>query len=263
VLRRFDEATEYAQHPRANGDLDRYRDRYDDRSQSAIASGARRDLMVVEKRRVAHPLRRRRARRGAGDQLREEILDAATDLLLETGNEKGVSIRSVAQRVGVTPPSVYLHFAAKDELMNTVCARHLDRLGEVMLRAATDRTSPVDGLRAQGRAYVRWAVDNPELYRIAAMGRGRPGNDVDRALKSCVSAQLSISIQTLMTEGIYPQGDPAAVALELWAAAHGVASLLVSRPYFPWGDVEEFADRVMTAVCLGHIMAAGAASRMT
>jgi AcrR family transcriptional regulator len=219
--------------------------------------------MVVEKRRVAHPLRRRRARRGSGDLLRDEILDAATDLLLEKGNEKGVSIRSVAQRVGVTPPSVYLHFAAKDELMNTVCARHLDRLGEVMRRATTDRTSPVEALRAQGRAYVRWAVDNPELYRIAVMGKGWPDNDVDRALKSCVSAHLSTSIQTLMTEGIYPQGDPAAVALELWAAAHGVASLLLSRPYLPWGDIEEFADRVMTAACWGHITAADAASRRT
>ena len=200
--------------------------------------------MVVGKRRVvAQPLRRQRAPRGSGAQLREEILDAATDLLLQTGDEKAVSIRSVAQRVRVTPPSVYLHFAAKDELMNAVCARHLERLGEVMLRAATDHTSTIERLRAQGRAYVRWAVDNPELYRIAVMGRGRPDNDVDRALKSCVSAHLGTSIQTLMTEGIYPQGDPAAVALELWAAAHGVASLLVSRPYLPWGDITEASHR--------------------
>jgi AcrR family transcriptional regulator len=220
--------------------------------------------MVVEKRRVvAHPRRRQRARRGSGGQLREEILDAATDLLLQTGNEKAVSIRSVAQRVRVTPPSVYLHFAAKDELMNAVCARHLERLGEVMLGAAMDHTSMIEGLRAQGRAYVRWAVDNPELYRIAVMGKGRPGNDVDRALKTCVSAHLCTSIQTMMTEGIYPHCDPAALALELWAAAHGVASLLVSRPYLPWGDIEEFADRVVTAACWGHIMAPGAASRRT
>jgi len=220
--------------------------------------------MVVGKRRVvAQPLRRQRAPRGSGAQLREEILDAATDLLLQTGDEKAVSIRSVAQRVRVTPPSVYLHFAAKDELMNAVCARHLERLGEVMLRAATDHTSTIERLRAQGRAYVRWAVDNPELYRIAVMGRGQPDNDVDRALKSYASVHLCTSIQTLMIEGIYPQGDPAAVALELWAAAHGIASLLVSRPYLPWGDIEEFADRVITAACRGRIMAPGAASRKT
>jgi len=55
-------------------------------------------------------LRRSRAPRGSGDLLRREILDAATDLLLETGHARAVSIRSVAQRVGVTPPSIYLHY---------------------------------------------------------------------------------------------------------------------------------------------------------
>jgi len=69
------------------------------------------------------PLRRRRAPRGSGDQLRDEILGAATDLLLETGDEKAVSIRSVSQRVGVTSPSIYLHFADKDALLDAVCAR--------------------------------------------------------------------------------------------------------------------------------------------
>jgi hypothetical protein len=59
-----------------------------------------------------------------------------------------------------------------------------------------------------------------------------------------------------MAEGIYPHDDPAAMALELWAAAHGVASLYVSRPYFPWGRIEEFADRVVTAACMGHITSA-------
>ncbi|AGB24586.1 transcriptional regulator [Mycobacterium sp. JS623] len=219
--------------------------------------------MVEKGHAAARRGRRQRARRGAGDQLREEILDAATDLLLQTGSEKAVSIRSVAQRVRVTPPSVYLHFPAKDELLNAVCARQLERLGEVMLRAATGHASAIEGLSAQGRAYVRWAVDNPELYRIALMGRGRPGNDVDRALTSCVFAYLCTEVQKLMTEGTYPQGDPAAIALELWAAAHGAASLLVSRPYLPCGDIDDFADRVMTAACWGHIMTPGAASHTT
>src|SRR6185295_14050813 len=67
------------------------------------------------------PLKRRRAPRGSGDQLRDEILDATTGLLLETGHAKAVSIRSVAQRVGVTPPSIYLHFADKEALLDAVC----------------------------------------------------------------------------------------------------------------------------------------------
>ena len=56
-----------------------------------------------------------------------------------------------------------------------------------------------------------------------------------------------------MAEGTYPQGESTVYALELWTAAHGVAALLISRPYLPWGDAEDFADRVLRAVCCGHI----------
>jgi AcrR family transcriptional regulator len=204
------------------------------------------------------PLRRRRAPRGSGQQLRDEILDATTELLLETGHAKAVSIRSVAQRVGVTPPSIYLHFADKDALLDAVCARYFEKLDEDMQRVASqsgpDQPSTIDVLRAQGLAYVRFAMKTPELYRIATMGEGRPGSDVDVTLNSSAFMHLRTAVESLMAEGIYPPGDPTTMALELWTAAHGVAALLISRPYLPWGDAEEFADRVMGAVCCGHIV---------
>jgi AcrR family transcriptional regulator len=199
-------------------------------------------------------VKRRRAPRGSGEHLREEILDAATDLLLETGHAKAVSIRSVAQRVGVTPPSIYLHFADKDALLDAVCARYFEKLDEEMQRVAAGQPSAIDVLRAQGLAYVRFATETPELYRIATMGEGRPGSDVDVTLNSSAFLHMRGSIEALIAEGIYPPGDPTMLALELWTAAHGVAAMLISRPYLPWGDVEAFADRVLRAVCCGHIM---------
>lgn len=200
------------------------------------------------------PLKRRRAARGSGDHLREEILDAATGLLLETGHAKAVSIRSVAQRVGVTSPSIYLHFADKDALLDAVCARYFEALDQVMQQVAVDQPSTVDRLRAQGLAYVRFATANPELYRIATMGEGRPGSDVDLTLNSSAFVHMRASVESLMAEGVYPVGDPTMAALELWTVAHGVAALAISRPYLPFGDVEAFADRVMRSACCGHIV---------
>jgi AcrR family transcriptional regulator len=199
-------------------------------------------------------MKRRRAPRGSGEQLREEILDATTELLLETGHAKAVSIRSVAQRVGVTPPSIYLHFADKDTLLDAVCAGYFEKLDEEMQRVAADQPSMIDVLRAQGLAYVRFALKTPELYRIAMMGESREGSDVDMALNTSAFVHMRNSIESLIEECIYPPGDPIAKALELWTAAHGVAALLISRPYLPWGDVEEFADRVLRSVCIGHIV---------
>ena len=203
---------------------------------------------------TVRPLKRRRAPRGSGEQLRDEILDAATDLLLETGHAKAVSIRSVAQRVGVTPPSIYLHFADKDALLDAVCARYFEKLDEEMQRAAVNQPSAIEVLRAQGLAYVRFALKTPELYRIATMGEGSPGSDVDVALNSSAFEHMRSAIEALMAEGVYPAGDSTAFVMELWAAAHGVAAMLISRPYLPWGDAEEFTDRVLRAMCAGHIM---------
>ena len=42
------------------------------------------------------------------------------------------------------------------------------------------------------------------------------------------------------------------LALELWAAAHGIAALLIAKPYLPWGDPEVVAERVLRAAAMGH-----------
>jgi AcrR family transcriptional regulator len=203
---------------------------------------------------TVRPLKRRRAARGSGEHLREEILDAASHLLMKTGHAKEVSIRAVAQRVGVTPPSIYLHFTDKDALLDAVCARYFEHLDEVMQQVARDQPSTIDRLRAQGLAYVRFAMQNPELYRIATMGEGRPGSDVDVTLNSSAFVHMRASIESLMVDGVYPQGDATMAAMELWTVAHGVAALLISRPYLPFGDVEEFADRVLSSACCGQIV---------
>lgn len=200
------------------------------------------------------PLKRRRAARGSGEHLRDEILDATTELLMETGHAKSVSIRSVAERVGVTPPSIYLHFADKDALLDAVCARYFEALDQVMQQVVIDQPSTIDRLRAQGLAYVRFATANPELYRIATMGEGRAGSDVDVTLTSSAFVHMRATIESLMAEAVYPPGDPTMAALELWTVAHGVAALAISRPYLPFGDVEAFADRVMRSACCGHIV---------
>ena len=198
--------------------------------------------------------RRQRATRGSGEQLRAEIVEATTELLLEVGHAKAVSIRAVAQRVGVTSPSIYLHFADKDALLDAVCARYFERLDQVMQQVVSDQPTNIDRLRAQGLAYVSFAMRNPELYRIAMMGEGRPGSDVDLTLNSSAFVHMRESVEALMAEGVYPPGDATIPALDLWTVVHGVVTQLISRPYLPFGDVEEYADRVMSAACAGQIL---------
>lgn len=197
-------------------------------------------------------LRRRKSPRGSGEQLRAEILTAATDLLLESGDESAVSIRAVAGRVGVTPPSIYMHFADKDTLIDEVVAHYFTRLDEVMRRAGAEQENTWRAAHAQGMAYVRFAVENAELYRVATMKVGAEGTDADEVLGESAFVHFAETIERLMDEGLVDKGDPTPVVLELWTAAHGVAALMIAKPYLPVGDAYDLAERVLTSVCLGR-----------
>jgi len=196
--------------------------------------------------------RRHRAARGQGEALRGEILAAARDLLAETGNQDAVSVRAVAERVGVTTPSIYLHFKDKDDLLDAVCAEVFEVLAVALAEAAAEGNSPIERLAAQGQAYVRFALEKPEHYRLAFMVAGEPRN-VDSVLSDNCFGQLLTTVQECIDAGIFPSGPegPLRIGLDLWAAAHGLASLLIYKPWLPWGDVEEAVRRVLRASIVG------------
>ena len=195
--------------------------------------------------------RRRRSQRGNGEQLRAEIIAAAKRLLATAANADEVSIRAVADAVGVTAPSIYLHFADKNELLGAVVSDVFTTLDTAMLEAGAAVDTPMARLRAFGLAYVRFAVAHPEHYRIATMDPC-PMPFVDEVMASSAFVHFNDTVIECIDSGIFPPGDPLPVTLDLWAAAHGIASLMITKPFLPWGDVDEVADRALCAAALGH-----------
>jgi AcrR family transcriptional regulator len=197
--------------------------------------------------------RRRRATRGAGEQLRDEIIVATKKLLAESGRADDVSIRAVAEAVGVTPPSIYLHFADKNDLLGAVVADVFREMDDAMITGAAEADdAPLARLFAFGMSYVRFSVSHPEHYRIAAMDPcPRPNIEVDEVLRSAAFEHFRATVVECIDAGIFA-GDELPITLDLWAAAHGVAALLIAKPYLPWGSVEEFAGRVLCSAAAGH-----------
>lgn len=196
--------------------------------------------------------RRGRSARGSGELLRGEILDATRDLLAQRGSADDVSIRSVAKAVGVSAPSIYRHFADKQELIDAVVADLFGLLDDVMTEATTGIDSPPERLRQEGLAYVRFAREHPEQYRLATMQNTTAAGGIDQVLSSGAFTNFTQTVTECMAVGFLIEGDPINVALDLWAAAHGIASLLVAKPFLPWGDPEEVADRVLCAAVMGR-----------
>lgn len=199
--------------------------------------------------------RRARARRGEGEKLREQILDAASRLLVETGDEDAVSIRAVAEAVGVTPPSIYLHFADKTELIFAICERYFDELDRMSEAAAGASDDAIESMILRGRAYIRFGLENPEPYRVIFM---RKPTDTplpwqyEKIVTSSAFGHLVQAVTAAIASGRF-EGDPMLVSISLWASVHGITSLLISKPGFPWPEIDAMIDEVLHRALFGAV----------
>jgi AcrR family transcriptional regulator len=201
------------------------------------------------------PVRRSRSRRGQGEQLRDEILAAAERILLSTNDQTALSIRAIATAVGVTPPSIYLHFADRNDLVFAVCERQWDTLLQAMADAAEGVEDPWERIRRRGYAYVQWGLNNPEHYRILLTGR--PDHTPERLLDERLADTAGLvptaeDIFAAVARGqVAVEGDPRETVKLLWMLVHGMVSLLISKPEFPFGPVDELYERLLNVIFLG------------
>lgn len=190
---------------------------------------------------------RRRNRRGEGGLLREELIAAASALIADTGQSQRVSLNAVAREVGVATTSVYLHFADVEQLKVAVATQGFARLNEYRDAASQGITDPVQALLARCRAYCRFGLDHPGHYRLmfgpdlpAALAYDEEEVPGRRALES-----LAASIRRCQpTEA--GQEDPHRLATLVWSSLHGIVSLRIDRPHFPWpASLDETADDIV------------------
>jgi AcrR family transcriptional regulator len=188
--------------------------------------------------------RRERSRRGEGASLREEILDAAKALLAETGDLGALTLRAAARRIGIAPPSIYLHFLDVENLRQAAIERAFDEFDAARNAAALGLTDPRAVLLARARAYCRFALDNPGLYRVM-FDVARPASERGQA-----SFQTLVrAIERCQKVGVAKEGDTAGRAALVWAGLHGLASLRINRPQFPWpAPLEHDVERLVVAI---------------
>jgi AcrR family transcriptional regulator len=210
-----------------------------------------------------------RARRGEGEKLREEILAAVSELLDETNDETAVSIRAIAERVGVTPPSIYRHFADKDEMLSAVCAGVFVQLTDGIAQAVASGKSPLEALAEAGRCYVQFGLAHPEHYRLVFMRAPFKDDDVDHAdlrtvlesgeipdshplfsgpaLAGSQAFKALYDLVEAVLEGLPKRRRPDAftVTTAMWTAMHGITSLRISKPDFVWPSVEEQVEALL------------------
>lgn len=199
------------------------------------------------------PARSRRApaRRGEGQALRHDIVEAASRLLARSGDASKLSLRGVAREVGVAATSIYLHFDTIQALIDEVKRTRFEEFAD-MLAAAADSAGgdPVARVRARGHAYVRYGQEHPGEYVVMFTARliGPDGSlpRIGQTVRSLhelavdVEAALRAAGERVAEEVIEEQAHM--VALHLWTSLHGNVTLRLVRSRLPWPPIEHQVD---------------------
>jgi AcrR family transcriptional regulator len=193
-----------------------------------------------------HHRHRRRSRKGEGDKLRLDILDVAEQLLAEKGSPDLVSMRAIADRVGVSPPAIYMHFDDKDELFFECCNRRFTEMAYEMRQASEVQSSAMDRLEAMGRAYIEFGLSRGEQYEVMMLGK-HPASLGPEELLELPGAQALTLAADAVSDGVAAGElradlDPIATAVALWATTHGAVLVLLDKRRHPFPqDLEESA----------------------
>jgi AcrR family transcriptional regulator len=194
-------------------------------------------MVETTTRRTTRAERLRRASRERRDlersELRRAILDSAAALFVEQGYER-FSMRQVAERIGYSATTIYRHFEDKDALLFAVVDQGFEQFRDALAAAAKESSDPRERIRALGRAYVRFGLENPAYYRMMFLQRAdylQAPPDEGGEPRSTSFDILKQAVQSAVDAGDARVADVGIASNYLWALVHGIVSLAVAGPH--------------------------------
>jgi AcrR family transcriptional regulator len=165
--------------------------------------------------------------------LRAALLTAAEDELTEVGMER-FSLRSVAKRAGVSHAAPAHHFGDVNGLLTALCAEGFRRfLATQNAREALAAPDPQSQIVAAGLGYIDFAMAAPALFRLMFASSRTDFRSAElTGHAGAAYGHLLDQVEALGGE-VRPDGVPTTDVAAAWAAAHGLADLMLSRPMGP------------------------------
>lgn len=157
--------------------------------------------------------------------LREALLESAFGLVDSDGVE-ALSMRALARETGVSSAAPFRHFADKQLLLQAVAEKASMNLQQKLDEAVRDGDDALTQFRAMTVAYVRFAAEHPNLFRLV-----QSTSSVSGAFLGEVNDERRLKLIALIYEGqnagLIPEADPELIALSSEALTHGLARMIV------------------------------------
>jgi AcrR family transcriptional regulator len=184
---------------------------------------------------------------------REQILTAARDLVLEQG-PKGLSMRRVAARVGISATAIYRHYRDKSALLGAVVAQGFQVFASYLFRAREGQT-PLERLVLAGQHYLRFALEQPEYYQLIFMswfdetqpdlGAHTAHPERPEPTYQFLLDRVDECIRQRVFRGEVRAED---AAIGIWAQVHGLAALYLAGGARYQYTVEEYLEKCRLVV---------------
>jgi AcrR family transcriptional regulator len=160
------------------------------------------------------------------------------------------SLRKVAHEIGYSPAAIYKHFSSKHEIFESLTEESFAALVQVSAAVTpAPGENPVEVLKRGMHAYVAFGLANPDHYRFAFLLAVRKPEAPYKPRAAYIA--LRGRVQRCIDCGRFRPGNLDLFSQSLWSAVHGVTSLLVQRPEFPWVDKDELIERVIDSAVQG------------
>jgi len=175
---------------------------------------------------------------------RERAVAAATRLFAEQGY-RGVTLRSLAKELGVSPMTPYRYFENKDELFAMVRSEAFRRFADAQRDAVAGIEDPEGALRTLGKAYVSFALDEPDAYHIMFELLQAPAGTYPEleAEQARAFSYLRQAVQASVEAGLL-EGEALTRAHYLWAQVHGLVSLHLAGKLVMGCSLDELISNV-------------------
>jgi AcrR family transcriptional regulator len=166
------------------------------------------------------------------EELRERILVAAKTLFLQKGVGK-TSIRNIADLIEYSPGSIYHYFKDKNEIFH---ALHQEGFQQLMsgMEVLISIQNPMERLKAMGRIYVKFGVENPDMYDLMFI-KEAPLDHVFQAKDEHWNEGantfnfLRTNLRECLEQGYFAGHQEEALSFMIWATVHGMISLYIRR----------------------------------